>query len=184
MIISESDLVVYMQRPLTTGESTAASAVIEMVQAELEHSVLQRSLVVAEHTETLYGTPDREGVLTLHPTHTPLLSVSAVTVEGAAVASGSWSLERSRVLVYGVVLPLTGQAAAEVTYTAGLGEPALTACRRVLLGCVARVLEKGSSDELGLDSVSVEGYSAVWMSEGFTDEEIRRVSRWRRRVTS
>lgn len=174
----------YVGHTFVGAEVTAASALVEQVTSELELH-LGRRIRVESHTETLPVYPDRRF---LELSHTPVVSVTSVMVDGEAWPAGTWISERSGLhLLSSAAIAVSSNAdtpLATVVYEAGLGDEADLSCRRVVLGAVGRIVLKRRGDELGLESISVEGYSSTWMSEGFTEEELRRVDRWRRRIVS
>jgi hypothetical protein len=69
-----------------------------------------------------------------------------------------------------------------VDYTAGLSEDAARPARSILKARGARLAVKMADDAYGVSSLSQEGYSAPYLDEGWTEQELLNVDRRRRRV--
>jgi len=181
MIIGLSDVMNYMDRQIDGGRLAAASVICDTVQRDLEDGYLGRRLEVESHTESIPLYPTDDNFIEL--TYTPLVSVSAISIDGAAQPNTAWALERSGVYVFtaysfGLVWP----SIVTVTYTAGLGDPALTVCKGVILARASRIIDKLMNDELGLEMIKIEGYMAKWLAEDdFTPGEQAVMQRWKRR---
>jgi hypothetical protein len=154
--------------------------IVDGVQDQLEWGVLGRALEVQQVTESVPLYPDESYV---ELTYTPVRSIQSVAVDGLTQPAISYSMERSGVQLFLAFSPLgLAPSTVSVAYTAGLGEPAVSAARLILLSRSARILNKVANDELGLASISVEGYSAKWLAEdSFTENEVKMVQAWKRR---
>lgn len=185
-LIGWRDLQDYLGRDLLGAEVAAFDQLADDCQAELE-AWLGRTLEVASHTETLtvYSTDSF-----IELSYTPVVSVTSIVIDGSAWTTGTWGLERSGIRLITSASVLTSfstvdTVSAVVTYTAGLGAPATAAARRILKARIGRILDKRLSDELGLRRLTIDRYSTDWLPEEFfTDEELRAVTRWKRRIVS
>jgi hypothetical protein len=184
MIIGLDDVEDYMGRTLSGDEVSAASPIVGYIQRELEDGYLGRRLEVESHTESKQLYPATNFV---ELTYGPIVSVQSVAIDGVPQQPLAWSIERSGIQLFTAfsVIGILYPSVVTVVYTAGLGEPAISAARRVVLARVARIIEKRASDELGVSKLVVEKYNAVWMPEDdFTDPEKNAVKRWKKRRVS
>jgi hypothetical protein len=181
-LVTVSDLEHLTVREFTPTEASAASFILGWVNAELE-AHLERSIEEADHVETISVLdPDPTAPLYMALTYTPIKTVTSLTIDGTAMATGDYMVDRSGIVLYSRGYVAARNRTLVVAYRAGLGEPA----RTQLAGCVARramrLLQKRSDDAIGSQTANVEGYDVTFLGEGWTDEEQKIVSRWRRSV--
>lgn len=192
MVISVEDVVVYMARHFdsTAASTTAASAIIDGLEADLE-AYLKRPLVEEDVTDEVAKVDRRTGQVRL--ARTPVVSADALTVDGVLVPATDYRVE-----TYGItevftpfwpVSPNAVDPVVLVSYRGGLpGQDPTSAfakkARGVLLRAAARditqvVFEQAS----GVSRLAVEGTTIDFQGKGgLTDAEKAEFSRWKRRV--
>lgn len=178
MILSPTDVSIAMRRSLDGAEAEFLSILLPMMQESAE-GFMGRALELAEREEI--GLPLFPAIdfVVLH--YTPVRSVSEVKIDGNVWALGSYSFERSGLRLVGPGQPLFSAGVTpsrlDVKYIGGLGPPATTRAREVLLLRTVRLMAKFRDDTIGADSVRAESYAAQYLSEGWTDDEEKRLRR-------
>lgn len=172
-ILWTDDVEAILGRKLTDAEETAVEDVlIPFHSAELE-SILNRPILPVAFTDEPVSVVNSKAIFR----HTPVISIASLSDGSTAYVVGSydpkpWGAEGS--WSDGTVLT--------ATYTAGLAGYALDACRSIILKRVARAVIRMADDAIGATTITVEGYSATYAEEDFTDKELKAVERWRKRV--
>lgn len=190
-VISTEDLRVYLNlSALSAGQTLAASAIIDGLEADLE-AYLKRPLVETT-VEDEVVTMDRRGTIRLR--ETPVRSVTVFSVDGTAQDAStyevvSWGLKD----VFPGFMPSPLISPAPVllaTYVAGLdGEDPTSVfgrqARGVLLRVAAREFNRAvRQDAEGLERLSVEGTSMSFVNPGggLSEEDLAKFTRWKKRV--
>lgn len=182
-LVTANDIQTYLGRDLSDVETIAASAVfIPTVEGEASVAV-NRPIEAAQFVEEQLVEYDQTSV---RLRRSPVVSVVSVVVEGSTVAAAdyivrSWGLDFTTLV--GTTLPI----AMTITYTAGLDDvldaPALQALRGVVMGRVARMVNKiVNDDSAGVASITVEGYTVRYMDDGWTEHEADVLASMRRRT--
>ena len=194
-LISVEDVTVYMARTFDEGaaSATAASAIIDGLEGDLV-AYLKRPLVEETVTDEEVDV-DSTGRVRL--AKTPVVSVSAFTVDGTAVDADYYALESwGLVLTWPFVAsPLISPAPVHlVSYVGGLpgNDPESDFARKargVLLRAASRDIAQVVFEQApGVSRLSVEGTSIEFHggvragAGGLTETELKSLDRWRRRI--
>lgn len=152
-----------------------ATILIPLIVAQAEGHLNRGLEIIDRHETGLDLQPDQDY---LYLRFGPVRSVSEVKIDDVVWPARSWRRERSGLRLWGPVVGPSlfttaglAMSSAEVTYIGGIGEPGVTEARWPILTRTARTLAKIRDDELGLESLTVEGYSAKYLSEGWTKDE-------------
>jgi len=186
-VASYTDIETYTGRIFSADEITAASAIIDWVTEDLE-LYLGRTIESATHTaetQLLFTRGSPRAYIPLD--YTPVTSITSVSIDGSALTDSQFSVERSGVelLTVNFPEPLTGDPPeATITYVAGLGEPAVTKLKSLVIRRVGRIMARRKDDMLGVDDALVEGYRAAYMTDEMTEQEMKMSRRWKRRMMS
>lgn len=171
VVIDVEDLTDFMSGiDLTAEQRAAAEDIIEGVEGQLA-LYLNRPLVPTTTTQTVKVGPD--GYLQLK--NTPVTAVTSVTwpygnITGYVISDGAVEMPS---LYYG--------ASVTITYTGGLDVGSMAAVRIAVLRVAAREMENRHDDTLSLQN-GVARDTAPAQPIGWQMEELRRLSRYRRRV--
>lgn len=174
-IMTVEKLITYMSDiGLTADQHEAAQDVLDGVEGELE-SYLNRPLGLRSVTEVLLV--DDDGYV--KPRITPVVSVTAVQ---GFVTPPTYSK------VYGIYIGSMGERS--VTYTAGLNiavDPAKAAIPLAILRVAKREMTTNHDDTLSVKDLraSEPGGASSWRlgeKQGWQPDELKRLSRFRRRV--
>lgn len=193
-IVTPDEVSILVQRQFSAAEEEAVNLVLRMMEGELE-LLCNRPLAPRTFTEI---TKVVEGEAFL--SKTPVASVTTVAhvPDGTLIEPSKYSV-RSWGLLMAAEDPSTSGAWAptpvpldldrlgweiKVTYTGGLpsADWRYQGARSLLLSRTARIANKVHDDAVGTDSVNQEGYSAKYMEEGWTDQELARANRLKRRT--
>ena len=180
------DLETYMGTTFTGQDAQGAEMMLELVTGELELH-LKRGVEVLTKTDTkfLYA---QGGLRTFVPLdRTPVATITSVVVDGTALTSDQWSIERSgvKLLTINFPQPITGDPPEVViVYTGGLGEPALTELKFVVLSRSARLMNRREDDVFGARDASIEGYRILYQADEWTEREMKIADGWKRRMIS
>lgn len=190
-IIDVEDVTDYLSLSYaSTAASTAAvEAIIGGLEADLQ-GYIRRPLVPTSFTET---DPDiRVDRGTIKVRNQPVISIASFTIDGVAQVDGT-NYVRER---YGVSsidflsVPALGtlRPALSISYTAGLpgDDPASefgAFVKAKLVQKAAAIVNKVvREDSAGTSSTSVEGTSLRWdTTETWSEQELKRFDRWKRR---
>jgi hypothetical protein len=114
----------------------------------------------------------------------PIISITGVRVAdtGISAAYGSFIQHGGAVSAGEGAGAYYGGTEYLVDYTAGLSEDAARPARSILKARGARLAVKMADDAYGVSSLTQEGYSAPYLDEGWTEQELANVDRRRRRV--
>lgn len=173
-LLTTDDLALAWQRDLTEQEQDAATLFIDLLVGELEtycnRPLLPRAIVGEQVTISTIGR--------VFPHHTPVVSIQqvrdATTLE--TLASTGYQLAGSYIQFVG----WGGEYLLD--YTAGLVSPQNKALKHIVLSRLTRVMAKIHDDALGVSTLTQEGYTAAYLEEGWTEQELKIADRRRRRV--
>jgi hypothetical protein len=185
-VITITDVEAYLGRVLTGVDVTACSAIIDMVTDEMV-AFLGRDIEQNSFTESRYLWARSAPRSYIPLSHSPVQSITSVTVDGTALTSDQWIIERSGVELTTVNFPepLTGgPPQATIVYTAGLGEPALSQLKNPIINRVARIMNRRQDDVFGARDASVEGYRILYQADEWADRELQIARKWKRRMVS
>lgn len=177
-VCSVDDLLPYLPDMTAAEAMFAAQVVIPRVEIECE-SYLLHSLIVAERTEPAIRM--LPGQLEIPLRYSPVRSIASVSLDGDNVPALSYVAERNGLVLffYGNSTNFLEPTSASVTYTGGLGLPVTDILKPALLSRMARLLTKFRDEALGTDQVSAERYATTYLSEGFTEDEMKVISPYR-----
>lgn len=181
-LVSSDDVQERMARTLTGPEQDAADAMAADFQAELE-SYLGRTLEAVVTTEERF-LPDQSYQLAL--VNTPVIAITSVTVAGTPIDATAYAREQGGIIFLTEfprdILKATGATTVVVVYTAGLSPTRAAPAKSIITARTVRALNRRRDEAEGASSLGVEDYKAAYEAEGFTDAELKAVSRLRRRV--
>lgn len=181
-IASADEIQARVKRTLSSSEQAAAEAMIDDFQAELE-SILGRPMEPTDVVETRFLPV---GWFELSLRQTPIISIASITIDGNALDASAWSR-----IPNGINFRTTGPTNAlmpspelviVVSYRAGLDAPKNAPAKSIITSRVVRALNSRADESEGATSVAVEDYKIAYVDDGFTEAEMRAVSRLRRRV--
>ena len=189
-LVSPDEVSTLLQRTFSDDEESAVELILQLMQGELE-LMCGRPLTPKPFTE-IVAVRDSQVFLS----KTPVQSVVQIRrVDGTILDPTTSSVRNWGVLLtteastggWSPMPPMTSSAGGyevEVTYTGGLPKTdwRYQGARSLLMGRVSRVVNKVHDDAVGTDQVSQEGYTAAYMKEGWTDQEVARAGRLKRRV--
>jgi hypothetical protein len=177
----------YLGRVITGPEAVGVSLLIDICVDEME-AFLDRTIEVASFTDTRYLYADPFVPRTYVPlAHSPIATVTSVVVDGVSFTSDQWAIERSGIELLTVNIPqsITGDPPqAVITYTAGLGEPALSQLKNPIINRVARLVNRRRDDVFGARDASIEGYRILYQADEWAERELAIAERWKRRMVS
>lgn len=87
-LVSTTDLARYLQRDLTATEQESASLLLDLIDAEVADATGQTYVAATDETATL----DIPWSGDIELPHSPVTSVTSVSVDGVALASTAWTL--------------------------------------------------------------------------------------------
>lgn len=181
-LVTADDVQARMARALTGPEQDAAEAMSADFQTELE-SHLGRPLEPVTVTEERY-LPD--GYTDLALRQTPVVSITSVHSGSALIDPGGYDLTANGVIFTAGfprdVLSAPTEAFLTIVYTAGMDPVRAAPAKSVITSRVVRALNRRRDEAEGASALGVEDYKAAYEEEGFTDKELKAVSRLRRRV--
>lgn len=193
MLITVGDLTDYMNLSLDTGATTAASAIIDGLEADLE-AYVRRPLVPTEITAEVVRVDGRGKVLFKK---TPVLSVASFSIDATVVSPAGYVVETwglSQLSGVGLVSPFAAPPVLTASYVGGLPGDDPTdvwtrKARATLLRAAARdVNQVVRQDAAGVARLSVEGtamdfHGGVKAGKGgLTEDEKAEFNRWKRRI--
>lgn len=207
MLVSVSDLQVYMDISFTNRQQDAAEFVLEGLQSELE-SFLRRPVELAQHVEEHIVDSNYTGVpnssffydysldTTEHPLtyllppatvylrNTPVASVSQITIQNPTMAPVVQDPTRDFVVRrYGVDLYRAyANDKVTITYSAGLDGPEIKHFKIMILRAATREMQNMHDDVVGIKDL--ESRNVAPLETGFTELELNSVRRYRRRRVS
>lgn len=192
--VAEAGSVSFDEDVLVTAEEVAQAAEVDLsvdqlealrglvneFTAELEER-LNRPLLVRSFTNEPIILPPGSDSLWLR--HAPVREVLAVRTS-AGTYTGTWTVRPGRIQLAGGLSPLTigpGETF-YVDYRAGLDSSETRAAKSVIKERAMRMAVKMADQAIGVRDLTQEGYSAPFLEEGWTEQELENVSRLRRRV--
>lgn len=182
-ILNHEDLEIFMGKSFSASAQDAATEILANLEDELAY-YLNRPLGIRVITNEKHRLEPNQRQIFLR--QAPVASVAAFSVglPGREVAQNitdfdiyPWGIDNVRIAGTGYV--------ALVTYTAGMSDQTTVALERVLCTAAAREMNKYFIDAQGLEQLDVEGtkyFMQAGGESGFTPQELRMVSRFRRRV--
>ena len=189
-LVTVDDVRVYLDRDMSASEEQAASVVfIPGVESSLV--ALGRPVTPTTFTERVAGRYNAaDGTTHIRPSHTPILSVVSITgtagnisLDGVNIAGAGSRIEMSAPLAPTFGSPLS-DVYVTVTYTAGLDDESIRALKFVVLARIGRLMNARHEKAVGVTSIDVEGYRAVFTVDDWTPAEKRVLSRFVRRRTA
>lgn len=172
-ILWTDDVEAIIGRKLTDKEETAVEDVLVPFHAAELSSILNRPIMPETYTDEPVTVVNGHAIFR----HTPVIAIAALTDGSTVYTVGTYDTKP-----WGAEGTWSDGTTLMATYTAGLAGYALEACRSVVLKRVARAVIRMADDAIGATTISVEGYSATYGDEDFTDKELKAVERWRKRV--
>lgn len=182
-ILTYPDLERFMGKTFTATQQEAAATILAALENELSYH-LNRPLGATLYTSEAYRLEVNQRQIFLR--HAPVRTVTGFSVglEGEEVAQNisdydiyPWGIDNIRIAGTGY--------RALVTYTAGMYDSETLALERVLYSAAAREMGKFLIDAQGLSQLDVEGTKYrihAGGESGFTQDEMKAVSRFKRRV--
>lgn len=186
-ILNYADLARYMNKTFSAGEQSAAATILTSLESELSY-LLNRPLSAVRVTDEKHMLEPGQRQLFLRKA--PVRSVIAFSVGLIDSASATyvaqnvydfdvypWGIDNIRIAGTGYE--------AKVTYNAGMTDIDSAALERVLLSAAAREMSKVLVDAQGLERLKVEGSEYFFepgIGGGFSEAEIKSISRFKRRV--
>lgn len=192
-IIDVDDLADYMNLSIEGGQATAASIIIDGLEADLE-AYVRRPLV---RTEVEDETVKVDAAGRVRFRHTPVREVTSFSVDGVAVTADSWTAETwglSGLSFVHLSSPLQTDPVLLASYVAGLpgedlDDPFTRKARATLLRAASRdfnqVIRQDAAGiaRLGIEGTSMDFHGGVKAGAGgLTENELEGFKRWRRRV--
>lgn len=207
MLVSVSDLQVYMDISFTNRQQDAAEFVLEGLQSELE-SFLRRPVEVDTYTEEHMVENNYVGVptssffynlsldttqnpltyiqppYTIYLRNTPIVSVSNVTIQTPTMApvvqnaTTDYVVRRHGIDLYRAY----ANDKITVTYQGGLDGPEIKHFRVLILRAATREMQNMHDDVVGIKDL--ESRNVAPLETGFTELELASIRRYRRRRVS
>lgn len=182
MLVTPSDLDVTLRyRDWSVADLQAVQQFNLDATADLE-AWLGWAIEVADVTEDpVFADHDPQGYSTIFPQRVPLRTVVSLVADDPEDDDPTVvKVERDRVVVAGVPNSRVGFT---FVYTAGLGNPVVTAAAKsAIRRRLTRLIQKVGDDSIGTERATFEAYSAAYFSEGFTEDELRPLKRYKRSV--
>lgn len=207
MLVEVDDLIAYMDIKFSNRQTRAAQFVLEGLQSELE-SYLRRPIEVGSFTDDYVipfediGYPESsffydrsldttntsvgayQPPLTVYLRNSPVASVLSVYVSTPSSASVTPTLQSPNtdyvVRRYGIdMYRAFPNDKVTVTYTAGLDGPEIKVFKLLILRAAAREMQNMHDDVVGLKDLETRNVAPL--TTGFTAEELKSVSRWKRK---
>lgn len=163
------------KRSFTDTDRDAVEQIIEMIEGELRSYVNRPLTPTAFLAEKI--TLEDGFLATLN---TPVLSVQALRLSSTGSAyTGSYTITSGGLRISDE----TGTGPDyEVDYTAGVWPDQSGVLKSLVASRVTRVLAKVQDDATGVRTLTQEGYTAAYLDEGWTDQELKLADRLRRRT--
>lgn len=182
-ILTYEDLEIFMGKSFSASAQDAATEILANLEDELAY-YLNRPLGVRVITSEEHMLEPGQRQIFLR--QAPVRSVTALSVglRNSEVAQNIADFDIHPWGIDNVRIAGTGYHAL-VTYTAGMNDIETVALERVLYSAAAREMNKYFIDAQGLEQLDVEGtkyYMQAKGESGFTPQELRMVSRFKRRV--
>lgn len=175
MLVTYEDLETILRREFTDDELDAVDLIITLMQSEVTEIAgrpLEPTVIVAERVE-----PNADGYAFLR--NTPVTAITAVRYPGNSTPFTTLPTIEPGGVYFGLASgPL------EVDYTAGLAATEAAGLRSVIIARLLRILAKVTDDAIGVRTLTQEGYTAAYLEEGFTEQELAIIGKRHRRVVA
>ncbi len=180
MLITAADIEPLLRyRDWSVADLNAVETLNTDATADLE-AWLGRTIEVAEFNEQVFVEYDGQGYARVFPARTPIRTLVTFTEDDEDDTPATVvRAERSDIVIAGVP---TRSTSFTLVYTAGMGEPCLSACRSAVRRRLTRLIQKIGDDSVGTESATFEAYTARYFSEGFTEDELKPLQRFRRKA--
>lgn len=194
-LCTTDDVAALLRRSLTTAEEEGLELLIPLIQGEME-MVANRPLSPV----VIVGEVARQVGDHVFLNKTPVVSVQAVRGLGSTTTVGGFDVRPWGLLFSGTSATADAFAPAEwasvtaenadrefeVDYTAGVGTTdwRYQGARSLLLSRLIRISNKATDDALGVSQLTQEGYTAAYLTEGWTDQEMATLKRLKKRTVA
>lgn len=173
-LCSVEEVMALAQVTLTGPQQAAMTTLLADWTAELEER-LNRSFTVHQITNAAH-TATTAGIV--WPRRSPVVSLTAIRDADGNVVSGVGLTAAG-----GIDVGTSGAGGTYyLDYTAGLSVEVAKPVRSILLARAARMAVKMADLAYGVSGLTQEGYSAPFLDEGWTEQELLNVDRRRKRV--
>lgn len=182
-ILTYLDLQRYMNKTFTAGQQTAATTIIAALERELSYYI-NRPLSPTVTTDEIYMLEPQQRQIFLRKG--PVVSVASLEIglAGDEVAQTVADYDIHPWGIDNIYIASTGYRAI-VTYTAGMASSEAQNLERIVYSAATREMSKLLIDAQGIWELDVEGTDYKFSNmgkDGFTEEELRMASRYKRRV--
>lgn len=175
MLVTYEDLETILRREFTDEEIEAVELIITLVEGEVTELAgrpITPTVITAEQV-----TPGSDGYAFLR--NTPVTTITEVRYPGNSTPFTTLPVIEAGAVYFGLASgPL------EVDYTAGLKPTEAVGLRSVIIARLIRILAKVTDDALGVRTLTQEGYTAAYLDEGFTEQELAIIGKRRRFVVA
>jgi hypothetical protein len=186
-ILNYADLARYMNKTFSAGEQSAAATILTALEAELSY-ILNRPLAPVRITDEkhLLEPGQRQLFLRKAPVRS-VVSFYIGLIDSASATYTEQNIYDFDVYPWGIDNILIGGTGyeAKVTYNAGITDIDSAALERVILSAATREMSKVLVDAQGLERLKVEGSEYFFepgIGGGFSEAELKSISRFKRRV--
>ena len=186
-ILNYADLARAMNKTFTAGEQAAASTILAGLESEISY-LLNRPLNPVRITDEkhMLEPGQRQLFLRKAPVRS-VISFSIGLIDNAYATYTTQNIYDFDVYPWGIdnVLIAGLGYQALVTYNAGMLDADASALERVILSAATREMSKVLIDAQGMERLKVEGTEYFFEPTpggGFTDQEVKNILRYKRRV--